>query len=71
MYSNEKDVSDEVQLKNKQSNPFGWEQGELWHDGKCIGSISCGDVVLNSEEYRFTLTAEENNVERLLIYKRI
>ena len=39
IYKGEKDISDEVTLENKKSNPFGWSQMEVHYEGKRIGWI--------------------------------
>lgn len=50
-----KDISDEVELKNSKSNPFGWSQHEVHHLGKRIGWIESGAPDLQ-EPYTFTIT---------------
>lgn len=44
------DISDEIELKNGKSNPFGWSQHEIWWERKMngadisesIGWVECG-----------------------------
>lgn len=52
------DVSDDVELKNGKSNPFGWSQYEVHHDGKRIGWIESGFAMDFIEPYTFTETKE-------------
>lgn len=42
-----KDISDDVELRNKKSNPFGWSQSEIWWQDKQIGWIESGGFDLN------------------------
>jgi len=69
MASIEKDVSNEIELKNEKGNPFGWSQQEMWHDGKRIGWIESGAVDINAPGYRFTLTPEGEKKTRLAVYR--
>jgi len=53
-----KDVSDDLELKNKKANPFGWSQSEIWHGEKQIGWIESGSIDLSDKDYTFTETIE-------------
>lgn len=36
------DVSEDIEGRNHRSNPFGWSQIEIWHEGNRIGWIESG-----------------------------
>ena len=38
-----KDISDNIELKNGKSNPFGWSQYEIHYQGRRIGWLENGD----------------------------
>jgi len=42
-----KDISDDVQLRDGKSNPWGWFQYRMEHKAKTIGFIECGGVYLD------------------------
>lgn len=44
-----RDVSDEVDLINGKSNPFGWSQHEVHHNGRKIGLLESGSFHPNKE----------------------
>ena len=53
IFYNSVDVSDEVEITNRKSNPFGWSQSELWHNGKQIGWIESGYFDFINSDYTY------------------
>ncbi len=53
----DKEISDDIELKNKKSNPFGWSQSEIHYDGERIGWIESGGFDMN-DGYLHTETKE-------------
>lgn len=46
---NDKDVSNELHLKNGKANPYGWSQYEVWHNEKKIGWLESGALDIDKE----------------------
>lgn len=41
------DISDDLKFKNQKSNPFGWNQCEIWYKDERIGWLECGEFDLD------------------------
>ncbi len=61
------EISDDIELRNGKSNPFGWSQHEIWYDNQRIGWIESGDIDLN-DGYTYT-EEKDNNRTRVKIFK--
>ena len=63
----ERDISEEIELKNGKGNGVGWSQYEVWHEGRRIGWIESGCPMDFVEGYRFEEVPEGKD-RRLLVY---
>lgn len=59
IFKNGSDISDDVTLENRKSNPFGWSQSEIHHEGKRIGWLENGYPTDFVDPYTFTVTEEK------------
>lgn len=66
----ERDCSDEIELRNGKANSFGWSSAAFWHNDTYIGSHSAGDVIVSHPAYRFEIK-KEGDVTRLIFYCKI
>ena len=55
-----KEISDDIEIKNQKSNPFGWSQSEIWYKRKRIGFIESGGFHMD-EGYLHTKEKEPLN----------
>lgn len=66
LYKGDQDISDDIELRNGKSNPWGWSQSELWHVENVngakletkIGLVDCGEVNLRDSDYRHEIRDE-------------
>lgn len=63
------DISDEIELKNGRANACGWSQKEVWHDGKQIGWLYCGELKDFVDGYSFEIKEIDSKTVRGIIYK--
>lgn len=61
------DISNDIELKNGKSNPFGWSQEEVHYEGKRIGFLECG--AFDMDEGYSVDSKKEGDVTRVFIYK--
>jgi hypothetical protein len=66
-----KDISYEIELKNGKANPFGWSQSEVWHEGKRIGFLYCGEFTDFGPGYSTEIKKVDEKTVRGIIYKEI
>lgn len=64
----EKDISDDIDLKNRKANPFGWSTSEIWHGDAHVGDIYCGDFINMVNGYRVELVKETPERTRAIIF---
>lgn len=62
------DISDEVELKNGRSNPFGWSVQDIYHLGARVGEVYCGEPKIDAPGYSFTLRKESKTQTRCRIF---
>lgn len=58
IFKGDVDISDDVTLENRKSNPFGWSQMEVHYQGERIGWIENGYCQTFSDGYSFKETIE-------------
>lgn len=58
IYKGEQDISDNVSLENRKSNPFGWSQSEIHYQSERIGWLESGEPMDFKEGYSFKITKE-------------
>jgi len=64
----DRNVSNEVELRNGKANPFGWSYYELWHAGQKIGEIYCGEPKITDSDYRHECVQSDDGNIQLVIY---
>jgi hypothetical protein len=66
-----RECSDEVELRNGKSNPFGWSSHELWHHETKIGSLHCGEPKLDDPRYSAVIECVDDRTQRARFYVEV